>query len=151
MRRDLVGELAWPARDIPQVGRPRPDSRWALRLSLAADDLALPLAVALEVVEVGKDVLRAALDLDGLANRRHRRDATAAALASSAAGFSSDERAPASAPSAVARTARRMIFAERVFGSASTKKMRSGLNARPSSCATASATSSSVVSAPGRR
>src|SRR5213076_2050297 len=99
------------------------------------------LAVALEVVDVGEDVLRAAPDLDRLANRGHGRDLTAAAIASSASGFSSDERSPASAPSAVARTARRMILAERVFGSASTKKTRSGLNARPSSRATASATS----------
>src|SRR6478735_4140514 len=70
---------------------------------------------------------------------------------SSASGFSRDERSPGSAPSAVALTARRTIFAERVFGSASTKKTRSGLNALPSSAATCAATSASVVSAPGSR
>ena len=52
---------------------------------------------------------------------------------SSDSGFSSDERSPGSVPSAVAFTARRTIFAERVFGSASTKNTRSGLNALPSS------------------
>ena len=41
-----------------------------------------------------------------------------AAISASDSGFSSDERSPGSSPSAVARTARRTIFAERVFGSA---------------------------------
>ena len=44
--------------------------------------------------------------------------ATARSISSSASGFSSDDRSPGSRPSAFARTARRMILALRVFGSA---------------------------------
>src|SRR5262249_38085932 len=53
---------------------------------------------------------------DRAEQRAHQ--ATAASIASSASGFSSDERSPGSDPSAFARTARRTIFAERVLGSA---------------------------------
>ena len=45
---------------------------------------------------------------------------------------------PGSSPIATALTARRRIFAERVFGSASTRTTREGLNGRPSSWATSS-------------
>ena len=82
-------------------------------------------------------------------SRRRGRSQRAAAIASSDSGFSSDERSPGSVPSAFARTARRTIFAERVFGSASTKKIRSGLNAFPSSAATRAATS--AASSPSAR
>ena len=58
---------------------------------------------------------------------------------------------PGSSPIATARTARRRIFAERVFGSASTSTTREGLNGRPSSWATSSASSpASVRAAAGR-
>src|SRR5436309_15879091 len=57
---------------------------------------------------------------------------------------------PGSSPTATARTARRRIFAERVFGSASTSTTREGLNGRPSSLATSSDSSpASSGSAPG--
>src|SRR6185312_9740521 len=59
--------------------------------------------------------------------------ASAAEMSASASGFSTDERSPGSRPSTVARTARRTIFADRVFGKAGTKTTRSGANAFPSS------------------
>jgi hypothetical protein len=52
-------------------------------------------------------------------------------MSSRASGFSTEERSPGSFPKALARTARRTIFALRVFGRAETKTTRSGLNARP--------------------
>ena len=61
-------------------------------------------------------------------------------ISSSDSGFSSEERSPGSLPSAPARTARRTIFAERVFGSAATQRIRSGLKAFPSTSVTALAT-----------
>src|SRR5581483_5909554 len=74
---------------------------------------------------------------------------TAAAIASSDSGFSTEERSPGSPPSAVARTARRTIFAERVFGSAGTNTTRSGANALPSDSPTSVFTSSSLAETPG--
>src|SRR5204863_1677702 len=55
VRRDLVRELARAARNLPQVGGARAHPRRALGLLLDADDLALPLAMALEVGDVGED------------------------------------------------------------------------------------------------
>ena len=69
--------------------------------------------------------------------RDRRRAQTAFAISSRASGFSSDDRSPGSLPSTFARTARRTIFAERVFGSEPTNTTRSGLNALPSASATA--------------
>src|SRR6266511_873352 len=70
-------------------------------------------------------------------------------ISSNASGFSSDDRSPGSLPRARARTARRTIFADRVFGNADTQRMRSGLNALPSSAVTASDTVESFCSSPG--
>src|SRR5581483_7194748 len=74
---------------------------------------------------------------------------TAAAISRSASGFSTDDMSPGSSPSAVARTARRTILAERVFGNAGTNSTRSGANALPSAPATRSRTSFSAADAPG--
>src|SRR5262249_44288231 len=73
---------------------------------------------------------------------------TTLAISSSDSGFSTVDKSPGSSPRARARTARRTIFALRVFGSADTKSTRSGANALPSSAETAAATSSADVSAP---
>ena len=62
-------------------------------------------------------------------------------ISSSASGFSSEERSPGSVPRARARTARLTIFALRVFGSADTKRIRSGRKAFPSAAETAAPTS----------
>src|SRR5262245_25301378 len=62
-------------------------------------------------------------------------------IASSASGFSTDERSPGSVPRAAALTARRTIFALRVFGSAATNTTRSGRKAFPRTSLTRSATS----------
>src|ERR687884_919868 len=67
-------------------------------------------------------------------------------MPSSACGFSALDMSPGSSPTATARTARRRILAERVLGSASTSTTRGGLNGRPSSRATSSA--SSLASSP---
>src|ERR1700712_2243953 len=48
-----------------------------------------------------------------------------------AAGFSSVERSPGSSPTTAARTARRTIFALRVFGSAVVKRISAGAKALP--------------------
>ena len=73
-------------------------------------------------------------------------------MSSSAAGSSSVERSPGSASSASARTARRTIFCERVFGSARVNSTRSARKALPS-CSSmlrdSSARSSSLASRPG--
>src|SRR6266511_873350 len=70
-------------------------------------------------------------------------------ISSNASGFSSDDRSPGSFPRARARTARRTIFADRVFVNADTQRMRSGLNALPSTAVTASDTVESFCSSPG--
>ena len=95
--------------------------------------------------DVGADPASAAGDQRNLSVKLGQR----ASISSSDSGFSSDERSPGSSPNAFARTARRTIFALRVFGSAPTQTTRSGLNALPSSAATAAATSSAVGLAPG--
>ena len=67
-------------------------------------------------------------------------------------GSSSVERSPGSSPSTVARTARRTIFALRVFGSAVVKRTSAGAKALPSSSAQRArrrARSSSLGSLPG--
>src|SRR3954447_22627180 len=69
-------------------------------------------------------------------------------ISSNASGFSNDERSPGSFPSTRARTARRTIFALRVFGSAETNTIRSGLNALPSSSVTAREISSAHAGVP---
>src|SRR5205809_2412158 len=56
-------------------------------------------------------------------------------ISSRDSGFSKDERSPGSLPRMRARTARRTIFALRVFGRAETNTTRSGLKALPSSSA----------------
>src|SRR3954465_1556303 len=74
-------------------------------------------------------------------------------ISSNTPGFSRAERSPGSRPRTRARTARRTIFALRVFGRAETKTTRSGLKALPSSAATASETSraqAGVASLSGR-
>src|SRR4051812_38066338 len=53
---------------------------------------------------------------------------------------------PGSSPIATARTARRRILAERVFGSASTNTIREGLKGRPSSLATSSPSAAATSS-----
>src|SRR5207244_10502909 len=68
---DLVRELPRPAGHLPGVGRSRADAGRALGLELDADDLALPLAVPLELVDVREDVLGPALDLDRFVDRCH--------------------------------------------------------------------------------
>ncbi len=52
-------------------------------------------------------------------------------MSSSASGFSTEDMSPGSCPSTVARTARRTIFADRVFGKEGTNTTRSGANALP--------------------
>src|SRR6266508_721747 len=61
-----------------------------------------------------------------------------ALMASSASGFSAPDRSPGSWPRAAARIARRMIFAERVFGSWRTRWTADGANGLPSCAATSS-------------
>ena len=56
---------------------------------------------------------------------------------------------PGSSPSAFARTARRTIFALLVFGSAETNSTRSGVNAFPSTAATAALIPSGILLGPG--
>src|SRR6516162_5588035 len=88
------------------------------------------------------------------AERVRAHQPTAAAIASSDSGFSSEDRSPGSEPSAVARTARRTIFAERVRGRESTKITRPGANALPSRADTVSEISrsrSALGAVPGRR
>src|SRR5262249_48828816 len=63
---DLVGDRLCPARHAPDVGGPRPHPGRAVCLPLAADDLRLPFAVPLEVVQVGEHVLETARDLDAV-------------------------------------------------------------------------------------
>src|SRR5207244_9051031 len=75
---DLVGDRLLATRDAAQVGGARADPCRALGLARDADDLRLPLAVTLEVVDVREDVLRAAVDLDALHDRAHVYDPPAA-------------------------------------------------------------------------
>ena len=63
---DLVRHVLRPTGDLPLVRRPRPDPGRAFGLELRADDRALPLAVAVEPVDVREDLLGRTRDLDAV-------------------------------------------------------------------------------------
>src|SRR5436190_6917834 len=63
---DLVADIALAAGHLAPVDGSRADPRRPVGLDPRADDVPLPLAVAVELVEVGEDLLRSAIDLDAL-------------------------------------------------------------------------------------
>src|SRR5438067_1777618 len=71
---DLVGHRLLAAGCAADVGGAAPNAGRALGLTLGADDLRLPLAVTLELVDVPEHLLRAARDLDALHDFGHAPD-----------------------------------------------------------------------------
>src|SRR3954454_14088829 len=67
---DLVGHLARSARDLARVGGARADADRPFRLEPGADQITLPLAVLVELVEVGEHVLLRTADLDAAGNHK---------------------------------------------------------------------------------
>ena len=70
---DLVRDLAHAAGHAALVGRAGADTRRPLGGRDDLDDLALPLAVTFERVEIGENFLRRLRDLDAFDDRRHLR------------------------------------------------------------------------------
>ena len=68
---DLVADVAWAAGHAAFVGGARTDPGWAVGFDLGAFDLLLPLAVPAEIIDVGEDLVRGAVDLDAVDDRGH--------------------------------------------------------------------------------
>src|SRR5262249_39321954 len=63
---DLVGDVPCPARNLASLKPSRPDARRPVRLDLDAHERVLPLAVTVELVEVGEHFLGGTIDLDAV-------------------------------------------------------------------------------------
>src|SRR5579862_9948240 len=70
---DLVRDALLAARDLAQVGGAAADTRRGRGVAGDADDRGLPLAVTLELVDVGEDVLGTAGDLNAFDDLGHGR------------------------------------------------------------------------------
>lgn len=68
MLRDLVARVLLASTDLPGLVNAGADAHGPGGLYVRADDLVLPLAMALVFVEIGKDVLGAAVYVDRVAD-----------------------------------------------------------------------------------
>src|SRR5262249_59656176 len=69
---DFEADVAFAAGHAAPVGRSRADARRAVGLDLCAHDVLLPLAVPTQVIDVGEDVFRPAVDLNAVDDRHPR-------------------------------------------------------------------------------
>ncbi len=63
---DLEGNVAWAAGDPAPVDPPQANLRRTLSLDPGADEVVLPLHVAVELIEIGEDVFGTSVDLNAV-------------------------------------------------------------------------------------